>query len=123
MIKQAVMQYLLDNISVNRIHYVRAPENEPEPYAVITIVSSPRSDTHEGDDGLVEARVQIDWFALSDTEAESLFRETQTAIQSFVGVRSTVVVSRCHLDDEYDNYEPDTNRFHKSMDYLIQYEE
>lgn len=123
MIKKAVMTYLLANVSNTRLHYTGAPPGTESPYGVLTIVSSPRSDTHEGDDGLTEARVQIDWFAETDTEVESLFQETQTAMKNFVGVRSGVAVSRCHLDDEADNYEHETSLFHKSLDYLIQYEE
>lgn len=125
MIKAALMAYLLDELTTDRLHFVGAPPGTEPPYGVITIISAPREDTHAGGDGVVEARIQIDWFADTDTEATARFEETQTALEGFgfVGVRSGIVVSRCLLDNEYDNYEPDTGLHRKSLDYLIQYEE
>ena len=123
MIKKAVMTYLLATLPNARLHYTGAPPGTEKPYGTLRIISSPRGDTHAGDDGLTEARVQIDWFGETDTEVESLFRETQAAMKDFVGVRSGVTVSRCHLDDEADDYEHETSLFHKSFDYLLQYEE
>lgn len=122
-IKHSVVGYLFGNTSLERIHYTNAPPKTPAPYAVITLVSDVRMDTHEGDDGLVEARIQLDVYEHTDTEIEALFTEIRLAMKAFVGVRYGVAVSRCHLEGDFDAYENELGFHHKVIDYLIQYEE
>ena len=126
-IQQAVMTYARDNLANNNLHYATAPKTVEPPYIVMMTVSAPREDTHEGPDGLVEVRLQFDWYAktyqavLSDfTAARLLF----AGYQGLMGNESdNVWVAGCEIADEGDGYESDVKLYRKTMDLLIKYEE
>lgn len=120
-IKQAIAEHLDLILTDPEIHYTTSPKNTPAPYCVITLISEPHDDSHEGEDGAIESRVQIDWFADTDTEAVNLAKETHTAMLQLQG--GALNIARVKLDDKYDNYETDTSLFHRGLDYLIQFEE
>lgn len=127
-IKEAIVRHLLDcDLLTNSIHYTSTPVNEPPPYGVVSVVSAVRRRTHQGQSRLTQSRVQIDWFSRTGSENEKLFKETHDILKvvqnEVIGGAGGLFVTQFILDDESDNYEPDTGLHHKIMDYLVQYEE
>ncbi len=129
-IKQALRWYLIAKLSIENIHFIRAPSKVPPPYGIITVIGNTRERTHDGRDGLAEARVQIDWFAKSDTETEQLSRETIIILEQVqnetIGVHQGeggIFIAQVTIETEFDDYEDDTGLFHKAIDLTIQYEE
>jgi hypothetical protein len=127
-IKEAITRHLLGgNLSADNIHYTSAPVEEPPPYGVVSVISTVRQRTHQGQGRLTQSRIQIDWFSHTDTENEKLFRETHNLLKvvnnEVIGGAGGLFVAQFILDDESDDYEPDTGLYHKIMDYLVQFEE
>ena len=129
-IKQALRWYLIEKLSIDNIYFIRAPSKTPPPYGIITVIGNTRERTHDGRDGLAEARVQIDWFAKSDTETEQLSRETIIILEQVqnetIGVHQGeggIFIAQVTIETEFDDYEDDTGLFHKAIDLIIQYEE
>lgn len=129
-VKQALKHYLTTETGTSSIHYIRAPAKTPPPYGVISIIGNRRERTHDGPDGLVESRVQIDWFAKTDSEIEQLSRQTIQAVEKVqnetIGAKDGkggIFIAQIRIENEFDDYEDDTGLFHKAIDLIIQYEE
>lgn len=129
-LKLALKRFLAVETGQDSIHYTRAPTKTSPPYGVISIISNRRERTHDGRDGLAEARVQIDWFTKTDSESEQLSSATIEAVEKVqnetIGVRrgkGGIFIAQVTIETEFDDYEDDTGLFHKAIDLTIQYEE
>lgn len=129
-LKRALKRFLAVETGQDSIHYTRAPTKTSPPYGVISIISNRRERTHDGRDGLAEARVQIDWFTKTDSESEQLSSATIEAVEKVqnetIGVRrgkGGIFIAQVTIETEFDDYEDDTGLFHKAIDLTIQYEE
>lgn len=129
-LKLALKRFLAVETGQYSIHYTRAPTKTSPPYGVISIISNRRERTHDGRDGLAEARVQIDWFTKTDSESEQLSSATIEAVEkvqnetigSHAGAGG-LFIAQVTIETEFDDYEDDTGLFHKAIDLTIQYEE
>lgn len=129
-LKLALKRFLAVETGQDSIHYTRAPTKTSPPYGVISIISNRRERTHDGRDGLAEARVQIDWFTKTDSESEQLSSATIEAVEkvqnetigSHAGAGG-LFIAKIDVDNEFDDYEEDTSLFRKTLDLIIQYEE
>ena len=129
-LKRALKRFLAVETGQDSIHYTRAPTKTSPPYGAISIISNRRERTHDGRDGLAEARVQIDWFTKTDSESEQLSSATIEAVEKVqnetIGVRrgkGGIFIAQVTIETEFDDYEDDTGLFHKAIDLTIQYEE
>lgn len=101
-----------------RIYPLVIPQDPPPVYPGITYqrITSDHVASLQGHSGLVDARVQIDVWALSYAGAKALAREVKAAITE-PGADKLGGLLLTDLDD----YEPDTRLYRVSMDFSIWY--
>jgi hypothetical protein len=124
--------YLMSKTAVNnlvsgRIYPVVLPQNPTLPAIVYSLVNANRPESMIGGTGLVQARVQVDCWALTQDAAASLSNEVRKVLQGFSGNfgsgSTLVVVQAVHVVGEYEMHEPDVNNYRVIIDYHIWYEE
>ncbi len=112
-----------------RIYALVLPQKPTLPAATYQRISGPRLQNLSGDAGRGVARVQIDSWASTYLEAQSLAAAIRLSLNGFIGVLSDgsspastrgVVI---RLDNERDDFEPDSDLYRVSQDYLINHEE
>ena len=104
--------------SITNVFLSQAPQITTKPYITINKVSAPRGETHEGRDGTVVARFQLDIYGDSYQQvkllaglAYSLCEQTDTSIASI------------ELENEFDDYETDTKLFRVVLDFIVRHYE
>lgn len=137
LIETALMTYLLaqsgitdivDEGDAARIYFGQALQDTDEPYIVLNKISSPRSYSQDGPDGLTDARFQFTCFAAKYGDAKTLAVAVQTAMNSFscpgtMGGDGGVTVFSIFYDDETD-LEPEELGLHGvACDYIIGHKE
>jgi len=127
LIETALMIYLLDQSGITdicgtRIYFNRALQDTAEPYLVLSKISSPRTMTHDGPDGLTDARFQITAFASLPMVAKQLIVAVQSALHGYQGTMGGdggVYVFSCAYDDETDLDPGEKGLFGVASDYII----
>lgn len=110
----------------NRLDYVKAPQDIAKPYVVFFKVSDPREHSHQGASALARARFQFSIFAETYKECKQIAKQIQISLQGYSGImggEEGVFVGGCFYVDETDNYEPQTQLYHVSVDYVIWHKE
>jgi len=126
-IETALMTYLLaqsgiTDICGERIYFARAVQDTVAPYLVLSKISSPRTMTHDGPDGLADARFQITAFAAKYGDAKQLTVAVQDALYGYQGTMGGdggVYVFSCAYDDETDLDPGEIGLFGVAADYII----
>lgn len=109
----------VDTLStVNNVVLNVAPENTVPPYVRIFKVSGPRGSTHDGPNGLVTTRFQVDIVA-------STYQSAKTHAAELYPLQSAIIatVSSIRLENERDGFQSDTNLHTVSLDFLVYYKE
>jgi hypothetical protein len=130
-IEQAIHDELLDTSAVTalvgqNIFYVKAPQDVVAPYVVITKITSPRSHTHDGADGLCETLMQISIFTQTYYEGKQIAVQVQAVLDSYQGTMggdSGVIVNSCFYENEVDLYEEGQELHHLACDYRIRHDD
>lgn len=86
-------------------------------------ISAPRDSTHDGPEGLVRARVQIDAWARTFAEAKRLADAVRLALDGFKGHAGDVVVDRMYLDGDRDFFEGDAQLYRVTQDWFVWHRE
>jgi hypothetical protein len=77
----------------------------------------------EGPSGLTRPRFQIDAWAATPDEANTLADLVKFYLDGFSGSMDTVVVQGAFFETERDDYQADIDMYRVSRDYIIVYEE
>ena len=110
LIEQALMTFLLAQDGItgyvgDRIYYVQAPQETPQPYMVISKVDGPREHSHDGSSHLAHPRFQLSVFASTYSDAKNCVAALQTALDGYTGTMGGaggVYVGSSLFDDEND---------------------
>lgn len=116
----AVLVSRLANTSAGaRVYPGLLPQDGQFPAITYTQVS--RVETHAfGEDASVTRfRLQVDSWGNTYAESRSLANEVLEALSRFRGTVGTKTVHDCHLDNEIELYESETNRRRVSQDYSL----
>ena len=118
MIEQALRNWLVANTALPsaQVHFTRAVQGTPKPYAVISRTTGTWNDTHEGDDGTAEGIWQVSVFSDSLTTLKS----TNAEVYGLHGATLTGA-GRVQQVSEVDLYEQDAGVYHTAHRFLIQY--
>jgi len=130
-IETALKAYLkaqsgITDICGQRIYFASAPQSVIAPYLVLSKISSPRSMTHDGPDGMTDARFQLSAFAKKYGDAKELIVAVQDALSGYKGTmggEGGIVVACCTYDDETDLDPGEQGLFGVAADYIIQHYE
>lgn len=105
-----------------RVYWVRAPQGVMPPYVTLQVISGNPDVSHEGPNGLVEARVQADCYGLTYGSAKTVSRAVTDRLSGFKGTRNTTVFGGIFKDGERDGYDDEESPdklFRVSMDFMI----
>lgn len=107
----------------DRVYPGRRPQGSTFPSIVCTRISGQPLYVDEGRAGLLDARMQVDCWAQTYTEAKTLARAVDTLLSAFSGVFAGVNFSYIMLDLENDLNESGANQseylFRVSMDFIV----
>lgn len=114
---EPIIRNLLDALTTYTVALNVAPESAM-PYVVIHKISAPRGETHDGRDGTVVSRIQVDVWALSYQDAKTIASTLYPLCEaSYVGIASI------ELDNESDDYEQETKKHHVILDFIVRHYE
>lgn len=104
-----------------RVSFGAHPQGQPLPAAVLNTISDISDHTLQGPDGVPEARVQIDCYAMTYGEAKQLSRAVRAVLDGF----SAGAIQGVFLAGARDMREGGTNEatrpFRVSLDFMVRY--
>lgn len=109
----------------DRVFPRRMPLGATFPLVLYTRVSTSRSHTHSGPDGLPEPRIQFDVYGLDPDTVDATAQELRLALDGFRGQMGDVAVASVRVVGEHD-VDPDdleTGLYRRTLDAQIQHEE
>ena len=130
-IRPALRTFLLsssvvrDKVGGFRIHHGRMPEGQLEPSVVFNRISETTDYTMDGDSGLSQVRMQIDAWATTSDEANSLAGAVYDRLTGqrgeWQGNSETVEVNGVFVVNSREEYDATMRMFRMGRDYLIWY--
>lgn len=128
MVEQAVFARLstfagLGALVGARVYPVELPQPGPLPAVTYQRVSAVRARAMGKNPGLVTARVETDAWARDYAVAKAVAEQVRLALERWRGTLAGVEVLDSFLDEEEDDYEPETKRYAVRQDYLISFRE
>lgn len=106
-----------------RIYRNLAPQGAAAPYLVGQMISAPRVATLDGPTGLVTARVQWGAWATTPAAAEAAIDAVRASLDGFAGTIAGTVVQGCTAADQFDLYDPETDRHGVLFDITVSFVE
>lgn len=126
-LEAALVQFLKNDSAIfnkvnSRIHpFSKRPQSDPLPAITYLRVSAPRSHSHDGPDGLVPARIQLDVLGEDYKEAKELADLVRILLDGFRGKMGEVEISGSFLDGDPDKFEEEVETDTVKMDFIIHY--
>lgn len=109
--------------AAGRVHPKVLPQGTAYPSLTYELVSDPRLHSHDGPDGLVEARYQVTAWSETYGDMKQAAAEVLAALDGFTGTMGTVEVAATFYAGGRDLFDPDEMvHFHPS-DFIVQYRE
>ena len=96
-----------------------APTLLRQPCLVYARVSVQRQQKFCGTDGLVKSEFQLDCYAPTYAESQSLAAATRAALIDFTGTMNGIRVAMVQLDDEGDMDEPDAGLYRVVQRFIV----
>lgn len=110
---EPIIRTLLDGLTTATVALNVAPEGVM-PYVTVRKISAPRGETHEGRDSTVVSRIQVDVYALSYVEAKTIASQCYGLCE-----QTDTSIASIEIDNEFDEYEPETKLHHIVIDYIV----
>lgn len=127
MIEAELRDHLVANVPTvsGRVYPVLLPQSPTYPALTYQLISDPRGHTHDGPDGLVDARYQITTWAPREAYADvkATADAVRIALDGFTGIWGAFFVGLIFHDGGVDLYDPDVEVHHNATDYIIRYQE
>jgi hypothetical protein len=106
-----------------RVHAMKLPQDPTLPALVFIRVSTMPTYSHSGFSNFTEARFQISCWAATYMAARQLAAQVRTALDGYSGAMGTTQIGHCLCASDRDIYEPEPQRFHAPLDYMIGYKD
>lgn len=113
----------------SRVYPLRLPQGPTYPAVRYQVIGSPRVHAMGADTGQVNARVQVDSYALTYAGAQALAEQVRLALSRWEGTAGGVVVDHLFLDGDRDMDEPtlvhggEQGIYRVMQDYIAHYQE
>lgn len=115
----ALRAHLLAHSAITRVYPVRLPQKPDYPCVSFQVITSPRAHTMEGAVS-IKSVVQIDCWAKTYLEAQTIATAVEEALDTFVGRMGGILKVTATLQGErQDLYEPDVDDYRVSLDFSI----
>lgn len=107
-----------------RCYHLRLPEGATLPAVTYQRISGrPMNVTYQGAIALVNHRIQVDSWAQTGEDVESLAAEVRKTLNGYSGTPSSLEVHGSFLVNEFTDYEIETQIYRVSQDYSIWHDE
>ena len=129
--EEALIAKLLADAGVSALVGTRVypgvrPQATALPAIVFNMISANPSYSDDGEDGIAEARVQLDCWGATYTDAKKAARAVKAALSAFGGTVNGVRFRYITLDLEHDIQETGANSesypFRTSLDFIVVYD-
>lgn len=113
----------LEALVVERIFPVMVPQGTTLPAVSYRRVSGPRIHAMVADPGLASPRIQVDAWGATYASAKAVAAQVIDCLQRWSGTVETVSVQDTYFQGDQDIYDPDTERWQVSMDFIVWHNE
>ena len=129
--EEALIAKLLADVGVaalvsTRVYVGARPQASLLPAIVVNVVSAIPSYSDDGEDGIEDARVQIDCWGETYSSAKLVSRAVKTALSAFDGIVSGITFRFISLDLEHDLRESGADTadfpFRTSLDFIVTFD-
>jgi hypothetical protein len=103
----------------SRVYPLILPQQATLPAVTYSTISDITTHAFNQDATIKVARVQVDCWALTYLESQTLANEVATLLSRYIGTVSGVNVQDITLQSQQDIYESDTAHYRASQDYMI----
>jgi hypothetical protein len=130
-LEEAIFDYLTTDAGVmavagDSVYVSHLPEGTTLPAASFFRVSTDRRYDHDPFPetvAWVRSRIQVNcWYTTYDG-ARELGNAIMRALSGYTGFMGDMLISSVFAVNEFENYEPDTKLYRRSMDFMVAYEE
>ena len=115
------------SLVAGRVYLVKLPQTCTFPAIAIQRISSPRVHSHQGASGLAYPRFQITGYAATFASVKAIMKAVRIGLDGYSGTigtsPNTVAVGCALIESERDSYDPDSQLYYTSQDYLIYHNE
>lgn len=113
----------LPELAAAAVVWQPAHHNQAAPLVVLRLVTDRRGLAHDGDDGLRDARIQIDAYAAADAEAQTMRQAALDDLHGFSGALSAggPALESCAHENSFDDYDEPTGLVRAGAELLLQY--
>jgi hypothetical protein len=128
-IRPALRTFLLEDATIaaavggSRVFPTVMPQGVVASSLVYNVISEITDHHTQGASGLVMARMQLDAYATTPDDADTLARAVKERIDGYAGLMGSVTVQGVFADTARTDYQADAKLFRISRDYLIWYGE
>lgn len=110
----------LSDLVSTRIYPVKMPQNTALPAVVFQRITGTRQAAFGADTGDVLSRVQVDVFATSYKDGvRAVADQVRQALERY----SSATISDIYIDNEFDDWDPETDIYRVTMDFRVWYKE
>lgn len=106
-----------------RLYPELLPEDPTLPAGTLSYVDGGAQLAHDGEDGLLWARLQLDFYATTSLLAQQLRDAARAWLNGFTGYVGSTEFLSVRLALALGGYEPATQRYRRTMDFMVQYKE
>jgi len=111
---------LIALISTRSYPYV-LPQNITYPALTYNIISSTTEHAFGSDPGNEMRRVQVSIWDTTALSVENVGIQVKAALSRWSGAQANVTIEDSFLDNELDDYDPETKDFRTDLDFIIHY--
>ena len=105
----------------SRVYPFPAPADGARPYVTYQMIGNPRERALDGVTGLARARMQLNCWAVTPVEAESLAEAVRQALEGYAGTAGGVTVKHARSEDEGDLFDEAVDLTGKRLDFIFEY--
>lgn len=107
----------------NRLYPELLPEDATLPAGIINFVDGGGQLAHSGADGILWARLQVDFYATTSLEVQQLRDAARRWLNGYRGFMGSTRFEMVQLQLALGQYEPATGRYRRITDWMVRYKE
>ena len=106
-------------LSATGVYQVAAPAGTKLPFVTWQVISRVPSHTHDGTSGVSTVRVQVDIWAGSEPQRETLLSELRAGMDGYRGALGSIQCGYSHLANAVDGTEPEIGGYTVMADFVM----
>lgn len=106
-----------------RIYPLILPQEPTYPAVTYQRIDGPREHAFGGDMGIPHPRIQVDSWGKTYASAKAVATQVRGALQRWADAGATPEVLDCLLDNDEDDYEPQTGVYRVRQDWIVWHRE